>query len=409
MVTVIKKRLTMICRMSKQAFIHGITPISNMYIFEYLPDAPGDFVKVYLYAFMACFNQQNLEMNDIARDLKMDSDVVRNAFHYWERRGLIMFSGGVFEFMPMQSVAPVNGAMSSGVQNKYKDFNKALSLIMGGDRLLKADDYMVAYDWLEVFGMDEECALTMISYAIHEKYKRGNKTSFSTLNKLAMRWADLGIKTVKEAEDHVAHKKLINSGAATILKHLGIYGREPTKDEYDLFLKWVDEYGFKLDAILKACSEMVYSKNPNFKLLDSILTKYKDQNAMGSYEMEQASEKQKQQYQLYQEIIKRCGIRGNPTEAHKKLIDGWQEAGLSTQGLLYISEYIMDVNGGMPKMKEVVSELLENKTTDENQICELLEKRDKGQKVVSIKKENPALKYDQRSETKTDKEMFDNI
>ena len=65
------------------------TKVENIFINEYMPSAPGDFVKVYLYASM--YAEHGLEITEkaIAKQLGLSEEKVREAWEYWEERGVI--------------------------------------------------------------------------------------------------------------------------------------------------------------------------------------------------------------------------------------------------------------------------------------------------------------------------------
>lgn len=44
------------CAFDDSAALFDSTPVENMFITEYMLRAPGDFVKVYLYALMLCYH-----------------------------------------------------------------------------------------------------------------------------------------------------------------------------------------------------------------------------------------------------------------------------------------------------------------------------------------------------------------
>ena len=46
------------CSFDEGAAVFDATPVDNMFITEYMLRAPGDFVKVYLYALMLCSHPQ---------------------------------------------------------------------------------------------------------------------------------------------------------------------------------------------------------------------------------------------------------------------------------------------------------------------------------------------------------------
>ena len=65
------------------------TDVENIFINEYMPAAPGDYVKVYLYALL--YAKQGLEMTheNLARELGMSAETVDEAWTYWAKMGTV--------------------------------------------------------------------------------------------------------------------------------------------------------------------------------------------------------------------------------------------------------------------------------------------------------------------------------
>ena len=49
------------CKFADGDAMHSFTSIENIFMLEYLPEAPSDFVKVYLYARMVCAHPEICE------------------------------------------------------------------------------------------------------------------------------------------------------------------------------------------------------------------------------------------------------------------------------------------------------------------------------------------------------------
>ena len=65
------------CAFDDSAALFDSTPVENMFITEYMLRAPGDFVKVYLYALMLCYHPTpRMSLSSMARDLDMTEEDV---------------------------------------------------------------------------------------------------------------------------------------------------------------------------------------------------------------------------------------------------------------------------------------------------------------------------------------------
>ena len=79
-----------LCSFSESYLLLGVTPVENIFIQDYLPHAPGDYVRVYLYGLMQCYHPtEDMTTERIAHLLDVTEDTVQGAFQYWERQGLV--------------------------------------------------------------------------------------------------------------------------------------------------------------------------------------------------------------------------------------------------------------------------------------------------------------------------------
>ena len=72
----------------KDIFLY-MTRVENLFINEFLPDAPGDYVKVYLFGLMYAQFEQSLDSRGIARSLGISEADTEEAWIYWESRGIV--------------------------------------------------------------------------------------------------------------------------------------------------------------------------------------------------------------------------------------------------------------------------------------------------------------------------------
>lgn len=98
-------------------------------------------------------------------------------------------------------------------------------------------------------------------------------SSLRYMNKVALGWADAGIKTVDQAKDDAAaHSQIYYS----VMKALGITGRNLVDSEVSLINKWVGEYGFDIELVKAACSKTISAiQKPSFEYTDSILANWR--------------------------------------------------------------------------------------------------------------------------------------
>lgn len=318
-----------------------LTSVSNIFIDEFMPDANGEFVKVYLYL-LRCIgsNAQNCTISAIA-DLFMhtDKDILR-ALRYWEKQGVLTLDydaeGAVcgIHFMDLnadaggvgsagavaeagsntgkaamsengitQSNGGIGTAQADGVQadvsqtsadsatktnakparkeyslddiknfRKNPDISELFFIIEAYLKhpLSSTDTNTVLY-WYDELSFTTELIDYLVEYCISKGH-----SSFRYMDKVALGWAESKITTVEQAKENTAaHSQIYYS----VMKALGISGRNLVESEMEYIRKWTKDYAFDNSIILDACKRTITATHqPSFEYTDSILTNWKKNN-----------------------------------------------------------------------------------------------------------------------------------
>lgn len=113
----------------------------------------------------------------------------------------------------------------------------------------------------------------LIEYLVEYCVSRGRK-SMRYIETVALAWAKDGITTVEMARDASSR---FSKDYYTILKAMGISGRNPVDNEITYIDTWRKTYGFDLELIQEACSRTVLSTGqPSFQYADKILSGWKE-------------------------------------------------------------------------------------------------------------------------------------
>ena len=75
---------------TRQLWQFDETPVDNQFIQEYLPQASGDYIKIYLYGLMFCYHpEEEVSLERMSHDLNLPTEEIEKAFRYWERQGTV--------------------------------------------------------------------------------------------------------------------------------------------------------------------------------------------------------------------------------------------------------------------------------------------------------------------------------
>lgn len=216
---------------------------------------------------------QNSVVNNAAQN-NLQNGVVNNAAQNISTANIRM-QDSVVEKLKSQTTDKASSSQKEYTLDEIKEFRKnpdISELFFIIETYLKhtlssTDTNMVLY-WLD----ELHFSIDLVEYLVEYCITKGH-SSLRYMNKVALGWADAGIKTVDQAKDDAAaHSQIYYS----VMKALGITGRNLVDSEVSLINKWVGEYGFDIELVKAACSKTISAiQKPSFEYTDSILANWR--------------------------------------------------------------------------------------------------------------------------------------
>ncbi len=292
----------------KNKFQTNATLLPNDFIDNYMIDANGEFVKVYLFLLRHLDDPcSSLTLTTIADCLNnTEADILR-AFRYWEKKGLLRterdtdgkitalelqkmsLSGGdtssVAKPSSVSPAAPAPAAASAPLAasaaakavpiDSFRAQKEIKSLLFIAEQYLGKTLTHTEMETITYFYDTLHMSADLIEYLIESCVENGHK-SMHYIRKVAFSWAEDGIETVSQAKEQSA---LYNKNCYTVLNAFGIKNRGPAASELTYIRKWAEEYAFSPDIIAEACRRTISATHqPSFEYADSILTKWHEKN-----------------------------------------------------------------------------------------------------------------------------------
>ncbi|MCI8835943.1 MAG: DnaD domain protein [Ruminococcus sp.] len=281
----------------KNKFQANATLVTNDFIDNYMASANGEFVKVYLFLLRHLDDTcPSITVSTIADFLNHTENDVLRAFRYWEARGLLslekdakdQITGIALERYPSPAekapsvcktkqegqapVTPVRNETKKAIPlDSFKAQKELKSLLFIAEQYLGKTLSHTDVDAITYFYNTLGMSADLIEYLIETCVENGHK-SIHYIQKVALSWADEGIKTVEQARQH---SMLYNKNCYTVLQAFGIKNRGPAASEIAFIQKWTEEFAFTLDIIQEACSRTISATHqPSFEYADTILTNW---------------------------------------------------------------------------------------------------------------------------------------
>lgn len=218
-------------------------------------------------------NLQNSVVNNATQNI-LKNGVVNNAAQNISTANIRM-QDSVVEKLKSQTTDKAASSQKEYTLDEIKEFRKnpdISELFFIIETYLKhtlssTDTNMVLY-WLDELHFSTDLVEYLVEYCITKGH-----SSLRYMNKVALGWADAGIKTVDQAKDDAAaHSQIYYS----VMKALGITGRNLVDSEVSLINKWVGEYGFDIELVKAACNKTISAiQKPSFEYTDSILANWR--------------------------------------------------------------------------------------------------------------------------------------
>lgn len=296
---------------------HQVTCVPNAFIDEYMQEANGEFVKIYLYLLrMLCQDGGHFSIASMADTFNYTESDVKRGLAYWEKMHLLHLEydqaknltgicllepQGVSQVTvspssvgitpapaPAQQEAPANPQHKASATAArrvaqytpedilaFQEQDGIQELLYVSERYighpLSMTDMNTILFWYDGLMFSSELIEYLVEYCVEKGHG-----SIHYMNKVALDWKDRDITTVEEAKQNT---NIHSQSYYAVMKAFGISGRNLVSSEIAYIEKWTNQFGFTLDIITEACSRTIQNTGKaNFKYADKILSDWKGQN-----------------------------------------------------------------------------------------------------------------------------------
>lgn len=325
------------CSYSSQLIVDNKTPIDNLFITSFMPYAPSDCVKIYLYGLFACndANSSHNTIEEFAKALNMSVQDIESSFLYWQEQGLVQIIDTIpFEvrYLPIKNALIKHPKIS---EQKYSSFNISAQEILTG-RMITPNEYYEYYATMESLHIEQSALLMIIKYCANLK---GDNVGYPYILTVAKNWAKEGITSAQSVNEKLIGFEKQNENLNLILKAMSIK-RNADIDERDLYEKWM-QMGFLNNVIIYVAKSIKkLKKSVNFKYLDKILEKYYTMNLFSIQEIDAYENNKASLFNLAKSVCKNLGVFYEDIEpVVENYIITWTNMGYDEEILLKISNY----------------------------------------------------------------------
>lgn len=287
------------------------TEIPDIFFSEYLSQANGDYIKVYLYMLFLSKYDKDIKINDLSKKLVLPLKTIQDAVKYWEEQGVITKKNTGYIVNNLQEMElhklykPRTALTADQIQKSAENQQRAKAIEHINNKyfsgLMPTTWYPDIELWFKKYNFDEEVMIALFGYcfdrsALHKAY----------IQRVAETWYKNNIRTFNDLDTYYEKQEKLKVIANTISKKLGL-NRQLSEYEFAYIEKWNVEYGYSLEIIEIALKKTTSKANPNFDYLNKLLSDWHDRGFKTASEIQNFLSEMKQKNKNIQKLEKSTG------------------------------------------------------------------------------------------------------
>ena len=295
------------------SMLFSSTNLPDVFITEYLSQAPGDYIKVYLYMLFLSKYNKDIKLNDLSKKIAVPLNIIQEAIKYWEETEVITKKATGYIINNIQEIelnklySPKLTVSKETIQNMEKDKSRSNAIeainSMFFQGIMSPSWYSDIDLWFKKYEFDEEVMISLFRYcfeksALHKNYVKA----------VADAWHGNNIKTFSDLEEYDENNEKIKKTKKSISKKLGLT-RNLTQYEEAYIEKWLQEYKYNLEIIDLALKKTTSKSNPNFDYIDKIITDWHDRKLLNSNDVKNYLLEFKNKTTQIKELEKKTGYQ----------------------------------------------------------------------------------------------------
>lgn len=312
--------------------------LDNVFITDFMPFAPENYVKVYLYGLTLAYYGGDVDAEaEIANKLNIEPGLVVEAFSYWASAGIVNLLSTSPVTVEYLAINKSTLALRKFSKTKYKDFNDQLHAMLPSRNILP-NEYNEYYSIMEAMHIEPEAMLAIIAYCIRLK---GADIGYPYILAVARNLARQGCLTYDRVNEQLSEFDLYDKDVAAVLHSLGSKKAAAIEDKR-MFAKWTKTLGFPTETVIKVAKSV---KKGGMDRLDALLVKYYENHLFTIGEIDEFNRNRDRLYSLTREINKRIGVYYEQLDfIIETYVTKWLGYGFTDETLLTIAEYCFKCN-----------------------------------------------------------------
>ena len=257
--------------------------IPELFFTEYLCNANGDYVKIYLYMLFLCKHNSEITVLDLSKKLSIPIKSVEAGLKYWEEQNIIIKKNKTYELADLKNLfvnklytPKLTSSPEEAVENMDRNVRRTQALdeinTSFFQGVMSASWYTTIDNLFQRYAFDEDVMIALCRYcfdrqALHPKY----------IQAVAEGWANNKIHTMTDLEKYYLETDQINKIKSRIKKKLNRYN-DLTQYEEAFVEKWIKDYNYPMDIIEIALKKTSSKSSYSFEYFDKLISDWHDKN-----------------------------------------------------------------------------------------------------------------------------------
>jgi len=265
---------------NEQLPIFANTVLPDIFFTEYLPEANGDYIKLYLYILFLSKYDKDIKINDLCKKLSLPLKVIQDGMKYWEEHGVLTRKNTGYIINNLQEkelhqlYSPKVALSAEQIQKSAESQKHAKTIEYINNRyfsgLMPTSWYPDIELWFKKYGFDSEVMISLFEYcfdraALHKNY----------VQVVADSWFKNNIKTFNDLDKYYEKQEKLTKMGNMISKKLGL-SRQLSQYEHAYVEKWFIDFGYSFDVIEIALKKTTSKVNPSFDYIDKLISDWHD-------------------------------------------------------------------------------------------------------------------------------------
>ena len=296
---------------NEKQLLFSETVVPDIFFAEYLPQLPGDYMKIYFYMVFLSKYKKDIKINDMSKKLSLPLKTINDGLKFLEENKLILKKTTGYIIIDLQEATLNNLYKPNLTQSKEtveqisknKSRAKAIEHInnMYFQGIMGPSWYNDIDLWFTRYNFDDQVMIALFDYcfkrsALHKKY----------VQTVAEAWGNNKIQTWNDLDLYYQKQEKLVKIKKSIAKKLGKQSLTQYEEAY--IEKWVIDFGYDLNIIEIALKRSVFKSNPTFEYFNNIITNWHDRNLKTPDEIlafiEQRNKQNKETKKLEKQVAK---------------------------------------------------------------------------------------------------------